>query len=414
MSRRLDDREVLLKRQNRIFFPDQRRRPREPFRRPRVCHAPRQGLVLLVLPGSRLSPGPRHHAGADAAAERGRRRRPASGGRQMPSHWSSPDIHICQRLLAHRDPVRPSGRLRRGRTLPQPATLTQSRWSPPAKAPPAKGEFWEAMNAACLERLPYCSWSKTTATPSRCRSKSRPLAAASRGFSRVSRTFCGSKRTATISWPPTALWTRRSTTSAPARVRPWFTRTSLAPIPTRFPMTNVCTRLRPSAMPKPRAIRSSPIPRWLIRKGCSKSTPISACATRSTWRSQDTDRKGLAQAPPAKDTALRIPLFGQDRPHVADFEVEPQSKGEPRTMVDEINLTLAEEMARDPRIRGLRRGCRRLQPRRKPWRSQRQGRCLQGHARPANQVRRAPRCFNTPIAEAAIVGRAIGMAASRA
>ena len=54
--------------------------------------------------------------------------------------------------------------------------------------------------------------------------------------------------------------------------------------------------------------------------------------------------------PPATETALHFLYSDKVDPTSEEFDVEPKFQGEPRTMVDEINLTLAEEMARDPRV----------------------------------------------------------------
>ena len=51
--------------------------------------------------------------------------------------------------------------------------------------------------------------------------------------------------------------------------------------------------------------------------------------------------------PPANGTTQLYLYSDKVDPTSAAFEAEPVFKGEPRTMVDEINLTLVEEMRRD-------------------------------------------------------------------
>ena len=82
----------------------------------------------------------------------GAARDPNSGGRQMPSHWSSPR---CTSLPARPRPVpssctAPVARMRR---LPDSradeVTLVCS-----GEGATSEGEFWESINSACLDRLP--------------------------------------------------------------------------------------------------------------------------------------------------------------------------------------------------------------------------------------------------------------------
>src|SRR5215203_2919894 len=94
MSRRIDDREILLKRQNKIYFQISAAGHESiqiaagmslragydwfyPYYRDRSL-----ALTLGVTAEDMLLQA------VGAAADR------ASGGRQMPSHWSSPDLHI--------------------------------------------------------------------------------------------------------------------------------------------------------------------------------------------------------------------------------------------------------------------------------------------------------------------------------
>ena len=84
LSRRIDDKEIQLKRQNRIFFQISRRRPRGGARRGRDGAALRLRLVLSLLPRPRALPAARHDAARDALEAVGAATDPTSGGRQMP------------------------------------------------------------------------------------------------------------------------------------------------------------------------------------------------------------------------------------------------------------------------------------------------------------------------------------------
>ena len=90
---------------------------------------------------------------------------PASGGRQMPSHWCDRSLNIVSRLEPHRHAVPAGDRLRRGGPAlraghghPRPRGALRSRTRSPtcrsARARTSEGEFWESLNAACLTRLP--------------------------------------------------------------------------------------------------------------------------------------------------------------------------------------------------------------------------------------------------------------------
>ena len=153
LSRRLDDREITLKRQNRIFFQISGAgheavqvaaaltlRPGQdwiyPYYRDRaLC------LALGVTPFEMLLQA------VGAAAD------PASGGRQMPSHWGSPKLNIVTSSSPTGTQfVQAVGCAEAGRYLDKESgaiTLVTS-----GEGATSEGEFWEALNIACLKRLP--------------------------------------------------------------------------------------------------------------------------------------------------------------------------------------------------------------------------------------------------------------------
>jgi 2-oxoisovalerate dehydrogenase E1 component len=134
------------------------------------------------------------------------------------------------------------------------------------------------------------------------------------------------------------------------------------------------------------------------------------------WLIQEVDRevhdaseKALRSPAPAPGSAMNY-LYSPDvDPASADFETEPAFAGDPRTMVDSINLTLHEEMKREPLMVVFGEDvadCSREQNL-----SQVKGKGGVFKATQGLQIKfGSDRSFNAPLAEAAIVGRAIGMA----
>ena len=162
-SRFLDDREIALQKQSRVFF--------------QISGAGHEALLLglgrelrpalrLVLP---VLPGPGAHARASASRPRrscwrrsARPPIPASGGRQMSCHWGNAAPQHRHPVEPDREPVPAGGRLRRGQLATSPAATCpgcvahgdELTYVSLGEGATSEGEFWESLNTACTLHLP--------------------------------------------------------------------------------------------------------------------------------------------------------------------------------------------------------------------------------------------------------------------
>ncbi len=407
-ARRLDDREIMLKRQNRIFFQISGAgheavqaaaglllRPGHdwifPYYRDRtLC------LMLGVTPEQMLLQA------VGAAADR------ASGGRQMPSHWGDPDLHIVSASSPTGTQfLQAAGCAHAGRFLnPDSDEITLVTTGDGATS---EGEFWEMLNIAAMDRLPLLilvedngyaiSVPVERQTAGGCVSK---LAAGYPNLYRVE--FDGCDVLASYDALRSAVeWCRSGQGPALAHahvIRPYSHSLSDD------------ERLYKTAAEREAEAARDPVlrfPERLIAEGMLDLQGLQVIAHEIDQRIQKATDEALHAAPPAPDTALHHLYSGRVDPTADTFAAEPHFEGEPRTMVDAINATLAEEMQRNPHIVVF--GEDVADASREENLREVKGKGGVFKATAGLQRRfGARRSFNTPIAEAAIVGRAIGMA----
>jgi 2-oxoisovalerate dehydrogenase E1 component len=412
LSRRLDDREILLKRQNRIFFQVSGAgheainaaaglvlRPGEDwfylYYRDRAL-----ALALGVTAEEMLLQA----VGADAD--------PASGGRQMPSHWGSPRLHIVSGSsptgTQYLQAVGCADASRRLDASSSPSsnaiTLVTS-----GEGATSEGEFWESLNIACLDRLPVLYLIEDNgyaiSVPVEHQTAGGNIARLVSGFPFLRIFECDGTDfpCSHAVMAEAAAHCRRE--QSPVLVHAHCIR------PYSHSLSDD-ERLYKTAAERAKELSQDPIakfPEWLVTEGILDRPALQFLTHDVELEIEEATKLALKASPPPKGSALVHLYSNRIDPTSSQFETAPAFSGEPRTMVDSINLTLHEEMRRDERIIVF--GEDVADASREAILTEVKGK---GGVFKATQglqtVFGSKRCFNTPLGEAGIVGRAIGMA----
>ncbi len=406
-SRRLDDREIALKRQNRIFFQisgagheavqvaaAMALRPGQdwvyPYYRDRaLC------LALGVTPHEMLQQA------VGAAAD------PASGGRQMPSHWGSHAL----RIVSSSSPTgtqfnQAVGCAGASRYLGAEGEITLVCAGEGATS---EGEFWESLNIACLERLAILFLIEDNgyaiSVPIECQTAGASISRLVEGFPDLLRLevdgtdFQASYRTL----QQAAAYCRSG--QGPALVHAHVVR------PYSHSLSDDERHYKTAAERQLESQRDPVLhfPQMLIQDGILDRRMLQDITHEVDLEIHQATEQALRDAPPDPAGTLHELYSETIDPTAPAFSVRAEPHGAPMTMVDLMNATLREEMRRNPAILVF---------------GEDVGDC--GRAANLGKVKGkggvfkatlgletefgSRRCFNTPLAEGAIVGRAIGMA----
>jgi 2-oxoisovalerate dehydrogenase E1 component len=408
LSRRIDDREILLKRQSKIYF--------------QISGAGHEAIQTAA--GMLLKPGhdwffPYYRDRAlcltlgmtpeDMLLQAvGAESDPSSGGRQMPSHWSNPRLHIVSPSSATGTQFLPAIGCADAQRRLEPGTdaitLTAT-----GEGATSEGEFWESLNIACLEKLAVLyliednGWA--ISVPVEKQTAGGNIAKLVAGFPNLKIFDCdGSDFLLSYATMSEAVEHCRRTQS-PVLVHARCTR------PYSHSLSDDERLYKTKAERAAEAARDPIVkfPEWLISQGLLEPHGLELLTHEVELEIQEIGQKVLKAAPPAPGSAMRFLYSPLVDPTSKEFDVEPQFSGNPRTMVDAINLTIHEEMRRNDKIVVFGEDVADCSHEDNLKEVKGKGgvfKATQG----LQTVFGSQRVFNTPIAEAAIVGRGAGMA----
>jgi 2-oxoisovalerate dehydrogenase E1 component len=444
-SRRIDDREILLKRQQKIFFQMSGAgheaigvaaalalKPAYdwfyPYYRDR-------GLCLALG----VKPYDMFLQGVGAAND------PSSGGRQMPSHWSYPDLHIVTQSSPTGSQILQAvgcaegGRYfaRRPKAAGEP-NLSDSYFDyrefkhvtfqgdevtyvSLGDGTSSEGEFWEAMNAAALEKLPvvFCVEDNGYAI-------SVPVEAQTAGgsISRLVSGFPNFHFEEVDGTDPVASYGafRRAVRYCREGHGPAFVHAHVIR-PYSHSLSDDERLYRPDAERERDAARD-PVTRtqmFLLREGILDEKGINQLEKEVEAELQAAVDAALEALPPVPESITKYVYSPDIDPTSSAFDTQPAAQEAPtspdakkaatKTMADLITATLRDEMKRDERIvifgEDVADASREEYLKRKLVKGK--GGVFKLTFGLQNEFG-SDRVFNSPLAEAAIIGRATGMA----
>jgi 2-oxoisovalerate dehydrogenase E1 component len=419
LSRQVDDKEIQLKRQNRAYFQING-----------VGHeAIGVAAALHLKPGyDWFYPYYRDRALALQIGQKpldmlmqavGAKDDPCSGGRQMPSHWCSKPLHIVvqssptgtQVLQAvgaadatvYFSVVQEAAQLASGFHADELVYVSMGDGST------SEGEFWEALNWTCLRRLPVLFVVQDNGY-----AISVPVDYQTAGGS-ISKLVKNFPDLLTLECDGTDFLESHET----ARQAVEYVRNRRGPAlihahvvrPYSHSLSDDERVYKPEEIRRQEAKRD-PVHRMaklLVSEHVITEKELKELQSSVEGEVREAADKALAAEPPSPSTVMAYVYSPAVDPTGEHFDHLPKFQGEEKTMVDLINACLRDEMARDPRVVVFGEDVADCSHTEDLGKLKGKG----GVFKVTHGLQRqfgSARCFNAPIAEASIVGRAIGMA----
>ncbi|MBL8203354.1 MAG: dehydrogenase E1 component subunit alpha/beta [Blastocatellia bacterium] len=420
-SRRIDDKELQLKRQNLIYF--------------QISAAGHE--AVQVAAGSVLRPGydwfypyyrdralclqlgipPIDHLLAAVAAKTD----PSSGARQMPNHWSDPRLHIVSRssctgmqFLQAVGAAEAGHRFSLIEEIQDRATLfaeDEVVLVTSGDGTTSEGEFWESLNTACNLKLPVLYVIEDNgyaiSTPVEVQTAGGSISMLVTGFPDLYIEECDGTDIFASYEAITRAANYCRQRRGPALVHAHVIR------PYSHSQSDDEQNYRPTEEREADA-RRDPILKLanhLLKNRIASRAQLERIEAEVNQEINEATDHALAVGQPSKDTATLYVYSPDVDPTSSDFDTEAQAQfqGGEGTMVDHINRCLHEEMQRNSRIIVL--GEDVADVSRSEYLKDVKGKG--GVFKVTHNLQRNfgdTRVFNSPLAEANVIGRAMGMA----
>jgi 2-oxoisovalerate dehydrogenase E1 component len=427
LSRRLDDREMQLKRLNKTFF--------------QISGAGHE--AVLVAAGLALKPGhdwfyPYYRDRALCVTlgvtpyemlleSVGAKDDPASGGRQMPSHWGHQDLNIVsQSSPTGTQWIQAAGAAEASLYYSQfPKAFDQARRAPLGQAvrhqpdevvyvsggdgTTCEGEFWEALNSAAVKKLPVLFMVEDNGYAI---SVTVDRHTAGGNVSRLLRNFPNFHVVECDGTDPIESYGAVSAAVAHCRARKGPALVHAHVIrPYSHSMSDDEKLYKPPEEREAEAQRD-PLPRFslfLIREGILNEKQLEALEAEVDREIRDAADRAVEAELPAPES-LPLALFSPDVDPTSDaFAAEPEPTGNEKTMVEMVSATLMDEMGRDERIVIFGEDVADASHDEALEKVKGKGGVFKATAGLQRRYG-SGRVYNSPLAEANIVGRAIGLA----
>jgi 2-oxoisovalerate dehydrogenase E1 component len=427
MSRRLDDREIQLKRQNRLFFQISGAGHEAVLAAAGLVLKPaydwffphyRDRALMLMLG---VTPHDMLLQGVGAKAD------PASGGRQMPSHWGNRDFNVVTRssptgtqFLQAIGAAECSSYFERfpkafdrARKAPMGATVSfhpdEIVYVSAGDGTTSEGEFYESLNTACGKRLPVLYLIEDNgyaiSVPVEVQTPGGSISKLVRNYPNLYVEECdGTEPLESYA----AL--RRAAEHCRARKGPALIHAHvIRPYSHSLSDDEKLYKCEPERSAE---AQRDPLPKFamfLVREGILEESEIEALEAEVDREIIEATDRALAAELPTPDSIYKWVYSPDVDPASRDFDSIPKKEGHPKTMVEMVSITLLDEMKRDERIVVFGEDVADCSREESLATVKGKGGVFKATAGLQRKFG-SQRVFNSPLAEANIVGRSIGMA----